>query len=153
VSGSPDLRALYRERVLEHSRAPHNFRRLEHPDRLATGHNALCGDKLTMYVRLAGDRVGEVAFEATGCAISLASASLLTDIVPGRTVAEARAAVAGVMAALAPGGNPPALPAGCEDMAALGGVRDYPSRVRCATLAWKTLDAALAGDAAPVTTE
>jgi nitrogen fixation NifU-like protein len=146
----PDLAGLYRTTVLEHSRHPRNFRRSPGANRQATGHNPLCGDKLSLYLELGDDEViRDAAFEATGCAISLASASMLTDQVRGRSAAGAlqlAASVAGMFA------DPPG-PAPPGDVAALAGVRDYPSRVRCATLPWRTLEAALRREPAEATTE
>lgn len=143
------LNPLYRDIVLDHSRNPRNFRRLEPADASAEGHNALCGDKITVYLRLADDRLADVAYEASGCAISLASASLMSEATRGRSRADALAAAGDFLAALAPGSRRE--PAG--DLAALGGVRAYPSRVRCATLPWQTLKAALDGGTRTVTTE
>ena len=86
-----DLRELYQEVILDHNRRPRNFRAIEHPSRTAKGHNPLCGDRLTLYLTLDGDRITDVAFEGSGCAISKASASLMTEAVKGKTVAEAEA--------------------------------------------------------------
>jgi nitrogen fixation NifU-like protein len=146
-----ELGELYRETVLDHSRRPRNLRRIEQPARRATGHNPLCGDKITVYLDLTADKiVRDAAFEATGCAISMASASMLTELVRNRPLAEVQSMIRNVFAmfvseteGLAPG-----------EMAAFAGVRAYPSRVRCATLAWRTLEAALrGGDQAVVSTE
>jgi nitrogen fixation NifU-like protein len=146
----PDLAGLYRTAVLDHSRRPRNFRRAATANRQATGHNPLCGDKLTLYLEVGGDGIiRDAAFEATGCAISVASASMLSEQVPGRTTAgalELAARVGGMFA------HPPG-PAPAGELAALAGVRDYPSRVRCATLPWRTLEAALRGENAEATTE
>jgi nitrogen fixation NifU-like protein len=134
---------LYQQIVLEHSRSPRNFRRLGAPDRRAEGHNRLCGDKVTLYVRLAGGTLAEVTFEAAGCAICLASASLLTETAAGRPVGEAERLAAGVIGHFEDPAAWPLPPA----LAALDGVRLYPSRIRCATLPWQTLRQALAGPA------
>ena len=146
-----DLADLYRDVIVDHNRAPRNFRRLVPADREAQGFNALCGDKLTVYARLEGDRIADVSFEGSGCAISVASASLMSERVTGLSLAEARDLHAKVPALLAGQGDAadPAL----GKVAALAGVREYPSRVKCATLAWHTLLAALDGAAAPVSTE
>jgi nitrogen fixation NifU-like protein len=150
MSGQDDLTRLYRHTVLEHSRNPHNHRRMPGATHRATGHNPLCGDKVTLYVRVGGDgRIDGAAFEATGCAISTASASMLTDLVRGRDAAGVRTLSAQVDAMLSGPDGVPEL----GDLNALGGVRAYPARVRCATLPWRTLEAALRGDAAPVSTE
>lgn len=145
---APDLQDLYRQIVLDHSRHPRNQRRLEHPDREAEGHNPLCGDKVRVYARLAGDSLADVAFEASGCAICLASASLMTEAAKGRALPEVRALAGRFEAALGSGGGNLA-----GDLAALAGVSQYPSRIRCATLPWKALIAALDASPEAVTTE
>lgn len=138
----PDqLRRLYRDVVIEHSRNPHNFRRIDSPSASADGHNPLCGDRITVYLRTSNGDVDDAAFEAVGCAISLASASMLTDMVAGHTRAEASAITRDVLDML----ESRAEPADLGPINALCGVRAYPSRVRCATLPWRTLQAALAG--------
>lgn len=150
MPGQDDLSRLYRETVLDHSRNPRNFRRIESADRRATGHNPLCGDKITLYVDLdANENISDAAFEATGCAISLASASMLTELVRSRPLADVKTLVLDVCAMFTdqPHNPPPG------DLAALAGVRAYPSRVRCATLPWRTLEAALQRDPAAVSTE
>jgi nitrogen fixation protein NifU and related proteins len=150
-----DLRDLYQEVILDHNRRPRNFGPLPGADRRAEGHNPLCGDQVAVYLKLDGDIVREVSFEGSGCAISTASASLMTEAVQGKTVAEALRLFArfhGLLTGTA-----------SEDqdlgkLAALGGVREYPMRVKCATLAWHTLKAALEqgqsqGEGAAVSTE
>ena len=144
------LGRLYRDTVLDHSSHPRNFGRLESPDREATGHNPLCGDKISLYLRITpGGRIDAAAFEASGCAISMASASMLTDLVRGLSQAEAQDMIRSVESTFydRPGSTPPG------ELAALAGVRDYPSRIRCATLPWRTLDAALRQYSDPVSTE
>ncbi|MEO8443828.1 MAG: Fe-S cluster assembly sulfur transfer protein SufU [Gammaproteobacteria bacterium] len=143
-----DLKTLYRDIVLEHSRHPRNQRRPERVDREAEGHNPLCGDKVRVYLRLRDAALEDVAFEGSGCAICTASASLMTEATHGCTADAARAAAERFEEALTSGGT-----ALAGDLAAFGGVSQYPSRIRCATLPWRTLRAAL--DAAPgtVTTE
>lgn len=148
-SGSEELSRLYREAVLDHSQHPHNFRRIEGAEAQATGDNPLCGDRVSVYLRLDDGRIADAAFEATGCAIMLASASMMTDVACGRTIDGARTAIADTEALFS--GSITHAPPG--DLAALAGVRAYPSRVRCALLPWRTLQAALDGAAAPVTTE
>lgn len=145
---APDLQNLYRQIVLDHSRNPRNQRRPERPDREAEGHNPLCGDKVRVYARVRGDIVEDVSFEASGCAICVASASLMTEATKGRPVPVARGLVTQFESALSSG--PGSLPG---DLAALAGVSQYPSRIRCATLPWKTLAAALDASPATVTTE
>lgn len=142
------LARLYQATVLEHSRQPHNFRRMERPDRQATGNNPLCGDQVTLFLREADGVVADISFDACGCAISLASSSMLTDLVRGLPAAEVQRLAREVAAAFSsPDGELPG------DLAALAGVRNYPARVRCATLPWRTLGAALEGSPSPVSTE
>lgn len=146
-----ELAALYRNTVLEHSRSPHNFGRMEDPDRQAEGHNPLCGDKLTVYLRMPGDRIEAIRFEGVGCAICTASASLMTDVVDGHSRAEAEDTTRHVLEILSdPDSDATALPG---ELPALAGVRSYPSRIKCATLAWKTLTKALLDEHDIATTE
>lgn len=146
------LQELYRSTVLEHSRAPHHFGQLASSNRSATGHNPLCGDKCTVYLEVANDELTGIAFEGAGCAICMASASIMTDTVQGRPLALASGAADQVLEAFADrhAADDYELPG---EMAALWAVREYPSRIRCATLAWQTLQAALTGNAKTVTTE
>lgn len=143
------LTDLYRQTVLRHSRNPHNCRRPAAYDREAEGHNALCGDKIRVYLRMGNDSLEDVAYEASGCAISLASASMMSDTVTGKTVSDTRRTIDDFMGGLS------GVQAGTleGELAALGGVRDYPSRIRCATLPWQTLRAALDAVSETVTTE
>lgn len=136
-----DLTDLYQDIIIDHNRAPRNFRRIEPATRQAEGYNPLCGDKLTVYLKMDGDRVEDVSFEGSGCAISVASASLMTDYLKGRTEAEAETLYHDVHALLTGKSDEAADRLG--KLAALAGVRDYPSRVKCATLCWHTIQAAL----------
>lgn len=150
---SRDLDDLYQSVILDHNRSPRNFRELPPPARHADGHNPLCGDRLTVWVDLDGDVVRDVTFLGNGCAISKASASLMTAAVKGKPRAEAMA-LADEFQRLVTG----KLTGAAERKAlgklqALGGVSEFPVRVKCASLAWHTLKAALAGAAEPVTTE
>ncbi len=150
VAGFDELRDLYQEVILDHGRHPRNHRRLADTDRSAKGDNPMCGDRVEVFVRLARDgRIAEAAFEGRGCAISQASASLMTELVAGRTQDEARA-IGLALRALARTGKCPtcegAVAEAMERLAPLGGVSEYPSRVKCATLAWHALDAALGGE-------
>ncbi len=143
---SDDLRDLYQEVILDHGRHPRNKHTLEHASHLAHGENPLCGDKLIVYVKLSPDNViEEVSFEGQGCAISTASASLMTEVMVGKSLAEAEK-LFGNFHALATGEGETDI-TGLEDdmdrLEVLAGVRDYPVRVKCATLAWHTLSAAL----------
>ncbi|MCW5571683.1 MAG: SUF system NifU family Fe-S cluster assembly protein [Steroidobacteraceae bacterium] len=146
-----DLKELYRDVILDHNRQPRNFGPLVPADARADGHNPLCGDRLTVYVAFDGERLRDVRFEGSGCAISVASASLMTEAVKGRNRAEIARLFDNVHATLT--GEREADDASLGKLAALGGVREYPARVKCASLCWHTLNAALAHEAAPVTTE
>jgi nitrogen fixation protein NifU and related proteins len=154
-----DARELYQDIILDHGRHPRNFRALVHPTNLAHGHNPLCGDRVTVYLELDGDRIKDVSFDGRGCAISTASASLMTEVLKGKTLAEADALFKGFHAEVT-GKSAPVVPTAlAEDMerlAPLEGVRAYPTRVKCATLAWHAFEAALknrADGAATVKTE
>jgi nitrogen fixation NifU-like protein len=145
-----DLRDPYQEVILDHYKKPRNYGKLAAADRTAEGHNPLCGDHLNVYLRMDGDRVGEVTFEGNGCAISKASASMMTAAVKGHTRQEVEALfdrfhkmVTGDLAQAEHVGK----------LAALAGVSEFPVRVKCASLAWHTLKAALSGAQAPVSTE
>jgi nitrogen fixation NifU-like protein len=149
-AGFEELRDLYQEVILDHGRHPRNHRRLAAADRSARGDNPMCGDRVEVFLALdPGGRIREASFEGRGCAISQASASLMTELVPGRTPDEARA-LGEALRTLARTGACPAcdgrMAEAMERLRPLGGVSEYPSRVKCATLAWHALDAALAGE-------
>jgi nitrogen fixation NifU-like protein len=151
-----DMLDLYQEILLDHNRAPRNFGRLGDAARSAEGYNPLCGDKVTVYVDLGEDgRIQDISFEGAGCAISTASASLMTESVKGLAPAEALALFERVIALVTgdPTEAPTARAADIGKLAVFSGVREYPMRVKCATLAWHTLRAALSGAAEPVSTE
>ena len=151
---SDDLRDLYRDLVLDHARNPRHFGKLEHATHSAQGINPLCGDKLKLYLDLdSDDMIRNAAFEGSGCAISVASASLLTDTVIGLSSSDAIAFFDAVKAQLAGNETRHGTPIDLGKLRALAGVRDYPSRVKCATLAWHALRSALQQDTAPATTE
>jgi nitrogen fixation NifU-like protein len=144
-----DLKELYRDVILDHNRSPRNFGRLDPADATAVGRNPLCGDKLDVSLRMDGDRLADVRFEGQGCAISVASASLMSEAVKGRRRADIEQLYQQVHALLT--GQ-----AGSGDLgklAALGGVAEFPARVKCASLCWHTLNAALNDTRAPVSTE
>lgn len=149
---SADLRELYQEIILDHSKSPRNSGELEDATGTAQGNNPLCGDRVTIYVRLDGDRIADAKFVARGCAISVASASMMIEILKGKTVVEARAAFKRFHEQLT---GPEAPELDDEDeLAALMGVRGFPTRIKCATLPWHTLNAALeGGEGEQVTTE
>jgi nitrogen fixation NifU-like protein len=146
-----DLKELYRDVILDHNRHPRNFGPLAAANHHAEGHNPLCGDRLALAVVLNGERIEDVRFEGRGCAISTASASLMTEAVKGRDRAGARALFDKVHALLTQpdAAADPAL----GKLAALSGVREFPARVKCASLCWHTLNAALSSDNATVSTE
>jgi nitrogen fixation NifU-like protein len=147
-----DARELYQELILDHGRRPRNFRALAGANRQAVGHNPLCGDKLRLYVRVEDGRLRDVTFEGAGCAISTASASLMTEAVKDLSEAEARS-LFDRFHEVVTGHAGADLPAAGEKLAAFAGVSEFPVRVKCATLPWHTLVAALAGQAQPVKTE
>jgi len=137
-----DLRELYQEVIFDHNRHPRNFRAMEHASHAADGHNPLCGDQLTVYVKVQDGVVSDASFVGHGCAISTASASLMTEAVKGKPVAEVEALFKDMHTMLTQ-----AHPEGRDfgKLEVLAGVREFPSRVKCATLAWHTLHNALAG--------
>ena len=145
-----DLAELYRDVIVDHNRSPRNRGRLPGATHHAEGDNPLCGDRLSLDVELSGDVIRDLRFEGSGCAISTASASLMSEAVKGRTRAEAAEIFAGVHRMLT---GEPADTGGLGKLAALAGVREFPARVKCASLCWHTLNEALAGGRAAVTTE
>jgi nitrogen fixation NifU-like protein len=144
-----DLRDLYQEVILDHNRRPRNFGPLPEANRRAEGNNPLCGDRITVYLDVEGDRIRGVSFEGAGCAISTASASLMTEALQGLSIEEARGLFHGFHELVTRGGEGEDL----GKLAVFTGVREYPMRVKCATLAWHTLMAALDAKDQPVTTE
>ena len=146
-----DLSDLYQEVILDHNRRPRNFRVLENATHQAEGYNPLCGDRLSLFLALDGDVITDVGFQGSGCAISKASASLMTDRLKGSSVAEARALFGRFHTMVT---TPPDVEV--EDLgklSALAGVREFPVRIKCASLAWHTLKAALSDSHQPVKTE
>jgi nitrogen fixation NifU-like protein len=144
---SDDLRELYQDIILDHGRHPRNFHALEHPTHLARGHNPLCGDRVTVYLAVDGERIADVSFEGRGCAISTASSSLMTEVLKGKTIDEARRLFAQFHARVTGGAAEEELPAALEEdserLEPLTGVKAYPARVKCATLPWHAFEAAL----------
>ena len=139
-----DLSDLYQEVILDHNRRPRNFRELDAPTHKAEGFNPLCGDRLNLYVQVEGEVITDLAFLGSGCAISKASASLMTDELKGRTVVEARALFEAFHRVVT---TPPDQPVDdLGKLSVLSGVREFPVRVKCASLAWHTLKAALDQD-------
>lgn len=149
---SSELRDLYQEIIVDHSKRPRNFRAQDAPARSVEGFNPLCGDQVTVYVTVEGDVVKDVSFRGSGCAISTASASVMTESVKGKTTAEAKRLFESFHSLVTKG--PDAAPgADLGKLAVFSGVSEFPSRVKCAVLAWHTLDAALHGASEPVSTE
>jgi nitrogen fixation NifU-like protein len=138
-----ELTDLYQEVILDHNRRPRNFGPLPDANRTAKGHNPLCGDKLTLYLRVDGDRIAGIMFEGSGCAISKASASLMTDAVKGQSVADADALFNRFHAMVKTPIDQPVDEDALGKLAVFSGVREFPMRVKCASLAWHTLHAAL----------
>jgi nitrogen fixation NifU-like protein len=137
-----ELSDLYQEVILDHNRRPHNFRVIEAPTAKQEGYNPLCGDRLTLYLTLDGGVIKDAAFQGSGCAISKASASLMTDAVKGKTVAEATALFEQFHEMIT--SNPETPAADLGKLSVLAGVREFPTRVKCASLAWHTMKAAVA---------
>ena len=152
---STPLRELYQEVILDHSKKPRNFGPLPEATRQADGYNPLCGDRATVFVRLDGDVVTDVKFQGAGCSISTASASMMTESIKGRSRAEAEALFEHFHALVtrdsSAAGQPPDPALG--KLAVFSGVWEFPVRVKCASLPWHTLKAALDGDDRPVSTE
>ena len=147
-----DLKDLYRDVIVDHNRNPRNFGKLDPADAHADGLNPLCGDRLSLYVNLDGDRIREVKFDGSGCAISVASASLLTEAVKGKSRQEVKALFEDMHSLLTQ--HDSSVDVGkLGKLAALSGVREFPARVKCASLCWHTLNAALDRQAEPVSTE
>ena len=148
-----DLRELYQEVILDHNKRPRNFRAIDNPTRTTRGHNPLCGDRLTLYLVLQDDRIVDVAFEGSGCAISKASASLMTEAVKGKTVADAEALFERFHELVTAPADAPVSTTGLGKLAVFGGVREYPARVKCASLAWHTMKSAVETQDEVVSTE
>lgn len=140
----PDANELYQLVILDHNRAPRNFHTMEGADREAEGYNPMCGDQLKVWLKLEGDRIADVSFQGSGCAISKASASLMTTAVKGKTREEARKVFESFHRMMTGSGGPADdLPA---KLAVFAGVREFPMRVKCATLGWHALKTALEGE-------
>ena len=148
---SGELRELYQEMIIDHNRSPRNFHVMEDATASANGFNRLCGDKLTVYVKVNEGLVTEVSFIGDGCAISKASASLMTEALCGKTIAEAHDLFKRFHTMLT--SNDQSTVGVLDKLTVLAGVRAYPARVKCATLAWHTLEAALKHDTSSVSTE
>jgi nitrogen fixation NifU-like protein len=148
-----ELADLYQQVILDHNRQPRNFRKPARANRRAEGYNPLCGDQLTVYLEMDGEVIRDIGFEGSGCAISKASASLMTTSVKGKRTADAEALFERFHQLVTAGDGTAADAAALGKLAAFSGVREFPARVKCASLAWHTLRAALAGRDDTVTTE
>jgi len=147
-----DLQDLYQELILYHGRRPRNFGKLADANKTAEGYNPLCGDKIRVYVKVGGDVVEDIKFEGAGCAISTASASIMTDALKGKTRAESEQLFK-AFHDLVTGHQQEAETQDLGKLAVFSGVSEFPTRVKCATLSWHTLRAALSGDGEVVSTE
>lgn len=149
-----DLQDLYQEVIIDHNRSPRNFGKLDDATQVAEGYNPLCGDKLNLYLKTENDVITDVSFDGSGCAISVASASLMTDSLKGKTIEQAEQLFQDFHDLIIEEKEP-----GLEQMqtlgklAALAGVKEYPARVKCATLCWHTLHSAMQGNTTPAMTE
>jgi len=148
-----DLRELYQQVILDHSKKPRNFRKLDSANRTAEGYNPLCGDQITVYLRLENDVIRDISFQGSGCAISKASASMMTASLKGKTTAEAEGLFETFHKMVTADLSTTFDPLEVGKLAAFAGVREFPVRVKCATLAWHTLHAALEGKEEKVSTE
>jgi nitrogen fixation NifU-like protein len=149
-----ESRELYQDIILDHGRKPRNFHKMEHPSHFANGHNPLCGDRVTVFLEIEGDKIKDLSFDGRGCAISTASASLMTEVLKGKTLAEAEELFKAFHAEVTGGEVPPVeekLQDDFERLAPLEGVKAYPTRVKCATLAWHAFEAALKNGATGAT--
>ncbi len=146
---SDDLSDLYQEVILDHSKSPRNFHKLEGANRTAQGHNPLCGDNITLYLMMDGDVIKDISFQGSGCAISKASASILTTALKGKRKAEVKDLFDKVHQMVTTGGMDEEL----GKLAVFAGVHKFPARVKCAILPWHAAIAAVDGKAEPVSTE
>lgn len=147
-----DLRDLYQEVILEHSKQPRNYRELGDANHKAEGYNPLCGDHFTVYLKMDGEKIQDVSFQGSGCAISKASASMMTQSVKGKTLEEAEK-IFEQFHKLVTGGEHNGSREDLGKLAVFSGVSEFPVRVKCATLAWHTLHAALEGKQETISTE
>jgi nitrogen fixation NifU-like protein len=148
-----ELSELYQQVILDHNKKPRNFKKLETANRHAEGYNPLCGDQLTVYMQFEGERITDVSFEGTGCAISKASASMMTQSVKGKTREEVETLFSEFHRMVMGELDEEATPNGLGRLKIFAGVREFPARVKCASLSWHTLHAALDGEDTAITTE
>ena len=146
-----DIKDLYQEIIVDHNRNPRNFGVIADADKTMEGFNPLCGDKLKLYIKIDGQNISDIAFDGTGCAISVASASLMTDAMKGKSIDEAETLFNNFHSLITTENGIDSDHLG--KLAVLAGVKDFPARVKCASLCWHTLRSALIGDDKPVTTE
>lgn len=144
---SAELLELYQQIILDHNKRPRNYKALEGSTHAAHGHNPLCGDEVNVYLKIEGDRIEAISFDGEGCAISKASASLMTELLQGKTLAEAEAEARDLFELLGGESIPDTETLLVEkgDLAALSGVRKFPARIKCASLAWRAMIAAVEG--------
>ena len=148
-----DLRELYQQMIIDHAKSPRNFGALEGADRIVEGYNPLCGDKFKIYLRMASDTISDIRFEGSGCAISTASASLMTEALRSKKADDAMDFIGRFHRMVTAPAETPNPESDLGKLAVLAGVREFPIRVKCATLAWHSLRAALQGNEAAVSTE
>jgi len=148
-----ELNELYQEVILDHSMHPHNFGPMPEATRKAEGYNPLCGDQVTVYLKLEGDKIQDIRFEGRGCAISKASASVMTEVVRDKTPAQTEALFKTFHALVTEDPKPGETPDALGKLAAFSGVHEFPTRVKCAILAWHTLRSALDAKSGVVSTE
>lgn len=148
-----DLRELYQQVILDHYKKPRNFQKLKDANRQAEGYNPLCGDEITVYLHMDGDVIKEISFQGAGCAISQSAASLMTTVLKGKTRAEAEEIFTKFHDMVTGTGGTAADPMELGKLAVFCGVSEFPVRVKCASLPWHTLRAALEGNGKPVSTE
>ena len=146
-----DIKDLYQEIIVDHNRNPRNFGVIADADITMEGFNPLCGDKLKLYIKIDGQNISDIAFDGTGCAISVASASLMTDAMKGKSIDEAETLFNNFHSLITTENGIDSDHLG--KLAVLAGVKDFPARVKCASLCWHTLHSSLIGDDKPVTTE
>ncbi len=146
-----DIKDLYQEVIVDHNKNPRNFGKLEDATKTLEGFNPLCGDRLTLYIKTENDQIQDISFDGSGCAISVASASLMTDAMKGKSLEEAERLFDQFHNLITSDDELDLEQMG--KLAALAGVREYPARVKCASLCWHTLHSVIEGDATPVSTE
>ncbi len=147
------INELYQQIILDHNKNPRNFKAIEHPDAYANGYNPLCGDQINISLKLKDDSIIEIGFQGQGCAISQSSASIMTTMVKGKGIAEVKTLIGDFLKVIRGEVQDEASLEALGKLAVFAGVRDYPSRVKCASLAWHTLENALEQKKETVTTE